>query len=133
MLLVSSFLGLFLCIYYFEFEDPIICCSEATAIHRIRSELNGRENLRWAKVRTLYSNLDTDEEIEREIVFGKTHGGWDTYIADMEIRNVKCDWVNNPTPTGGSVICSAKDNIKATFIRTGATLNSPAYWESYFD
>ena len=111
-------------------------CAHIFSAEYLAMELSGRENLRWAQLKISNLKFETDDEINREIVYGKTIGGWNVDISDHEFpatygasrKNTKCNWMKgSPTPNGGVVICNSADVY--TLIRIGATINSPAYWE----
>jgi len=107
---------------YIEYDT----CCKARPIDSIISELNGRENLRWANIKISGLQFQTDAEIEKEIVYGKTYGGWHTDIL-QEHPDSECKWMKgSPTSKGGNIICKWKEIYKLT--RTAATLEKWALW-----
>lgn len=97
-------------------------CCRASPIDSIVAELNGRENLRWADIKVSGLQFQTDAEIDEEIVFGKTHGGWDTDLgADYT-------WTVAPTATGGTI--SFQSGKGVALYRAPATLEEEAKWST---
>jgi hypothetical protein len=126
--LLLSFLSLILCVILVEIilSDGIKigCCLESSPVNRAidaaRSEFNGRENLRWANIKMSGRQFQTDAEIDREIVYGKIHGGWNTDLgADYT-------WTVAPTAAGGTISFQSSTGVALT--RKAATLDSPATW-----
>jgi prepilin-type N-terminal cleavage/methylation domain-containing protein len=95
--------------------------AKARAVDAARSELNGRENLRWAQLKIGPTTFGPDPALDNEIVTGTTGGGWNTDLgADYT-------WTVVPTAGGGTVSFQAGAGVALT--RTGATTNSPATWQ----
>jgi prepilin-type N-terminal cleavage/methylation domain-containing protein len=95
--------------------------AKARAVDAARSELNGRENLRWAQLKIGPTTFGPDPALDNEIVTGTTGGGWNT---DM---GADCSWTVAPTAAGGTI--SFQSGLGVALVRTGATLNSPATWQ----
>jgi hypothetical protein len=97
-----------LALFAFPITLELDTCCKARPVDSILSELNGRENWRWANIKISGRQFQTDAEIEKEIVYGKTHGGWHTDISS-EYPDSKCEWMKGyPTPKGGDIICKWK-------------------------
>jgi len=91
------------------------------------AELNGRENLRWAQIKIGPIEFQTDDDLDREIVYGKTGGGWNVDAFGSENYDWDCDWrMDSPTQEGGKFICKSDDIY--ILIRKKAAFDSPAKW-----
>ena len=102
------------------FFEPELCCPVAPATLAI-TELNGMENLAWAKVKIIPPAQKTNEEMDAAII----NDYWNTDIAEH------CTWDDGyPLPSGGLVTCGSKRRYILS--RTKATLNSPAQWKEHF-
>jgi prepilin-type N-terminal cleavage/methylation domain-containing protein len=96
--------------------------AKSRAIDAAVSELNGRENLRWAQLKIGPVSFGPDPALDNEIVTGTTGGGWDT--------NLGADYawspVTDPTSTGGGMTFQSGAVVALT--RNAATTNAPATW-----
>ncbi len=91
------------------------------AVDAARSELNGRENLRWAQLKIGPVSFASDAALDNEIVSGTTGGGWNT---DM---GADYAWAAAPTAAGGTISFQTGTGVPLT--RTAATLVSPGNWQ----
>ena len=91
------------------------------AVDASRSELNGRENLRWAQLKIGPVSFASDAALDNEIVTGTSGGGWNT---DM---GADYAWTVAPTAAGGTISFQSGTGVALT--RTAATLNSPGTWQ----
>ena len=83
-------------------------------------ELTLREKLRWNQLKVSERQFKTDAEIDKEIVYGKSYGGWNTDLG------TEFEWSVAPTAAGGTI--SFQQGDKVALIRIPATLNEPAKW-----
>jgi prepilin-type N-terminal cleavage/methylation domain-containing protein len=95
--------------------------AKARAVDAARSELNGRENLRWAQLKIGPVSFASDAALDSEIVTGTTGGGWNTDLG------TDYAWTVAPTAAGGTVSFQAGAGVALT--RSSATLNSPGTWQ----
>jgi len=102
--------------YYSEIETNPKLRPHDMAIY----ELTLRENLRWDQLKVSERQFKTDAEIDKEIVYGKSHGGWNTDLGRDYM------WSLAPTATGGKI--SFQRGQEVALIRIPATLNEPAKW-----
>ncbi|MGD2271790.1 MAG: prepilin-type N-terminal cleavage/methylation domain-containing protein [Desulfobacterales bacterium] len=94
--------------------------AKSRAIDAAISELNGRENLRWAQLKIGPTSFASDAALDNEIVTGTTGGGWNTDLgADYA-------WTVAPAAAGGTLSFQAGTGVALT--RAAATLNAPANW-----
>ena len=119
--------GLFITGFFFAVLFPFggayakfWCCFVATPMYQAVGELNFRENWRWADVLESGRQFHTDSELDREIVHGKTLGGWNL---DLGLKFI---WTKGPTATGGTI--SYQYNKEIVLYRTPATLKESATW-----
>ena len=91
------------------------------AVDAARSELNGRENLRWAQLKIGPVSFASDAALDNEIVSGTTGGGWNTDMGGDYA------WAAAPTAAGGTI--SFQTGTGIALVRTAATLVSPGNWQ----
>ena len=102
---------------YISLEDN----ARIRAIDAARSELNGRENLRWAQLKIGPTSFASDAAIDNEIVTGTTGGGWNTDLGGDYA------WAAAPAAGGGTISFQSGPGVALT--RTSATLTSPGIWQ----
>ncbi len=111
-------------------------CPVSLIPEQVVSELNGRENIRWAQVKIGPIKFETDAEIDRKIVYGITRGSWYLDISDHEFdvpyetgKKTKCDWMRNQgvqlkSCKAGYIKCSNPAAEKYTAKALPATVNT---------
>ena len=124
---ICLFIVLIVCFSVVLSYEPTCQCGSYFRPEYVESVLNGREHLRWAQVKINATEFQTDDEIDREIVYGKTGGGWNVDVFSSEYSSYECGWLTgSPNQKGGEYMCKSGDTHK--LIRTKATLKSPATW-----
>ena len=95
--------------------------AKSRAIDAAISEMNGRENLRWAQLKIGPTSFGTDAQLDNEIVTGTTGGGWPTDLGTDYAWDTA-----DPTAAGGGLSFQSGTVVELT--RAAATLNGPAVW-----
>lgn len=95
--------------------------AKSRAIDAAISELNGRENLRWAQLKIGPTSFGTDAQLDNEIVTGTTGGGWNTDLGTDYAWDA-----GDPTGVGGGLTFQSGAVVELT--RATATLNAPGTW-----
>ena len=107
--------------FYVTHPNRVPCDCPTNPVYEVTSELNGRENLRWAQLKIGPVSFASDAALDNEIVTGTTGGGWNTDLgADYT-------WTVAPAAAGGTISFQSGAGVALT--RTAATLNSPGTWQ----
>ncbi len=101
---------------YIDLEEN----AKSRAVDAAISELNGRENLRWAQLKIGPVSFATDALLDGEIVTGTTGGGWNTDLGADYV------WSLAAAAAGGTL--EFQSGLGVALTRGSATLNAPGNW-----
>jgi prepilin-type N-terminal cleavage/methylation domain-containing protein len=94
--------------------------AKARALQAAVSELNGRENMVWAKVKLSGTTYATDAAVDAAV---RGDGDYDTDL--NATGSTDYSWTTGPTAAGGVL---EFQGTPITLVRGAATLTSPANW-----